>query len=234
MTVESPSRESVTNATIRQIKTMIATGEFPPGHRLPTERELAVRLGVSRNSLREAIRALTLVGMLESRQGDGTYVRALVPAVLLDAFSMMVELSQDTTVLDLLAVRRVLEAAAAAQAASRITEEQLAGLAASLEEMRRDPQRGDGRVDEVVDADMRFHSIIAEAAGNPVLSALIGSLNGRTLSARLWRGHLDRGVFERAGDEHEAIYNALRDRDPTRAAAVAAAHIDGVESFFRR
>lgn len=219
--------------TIEQLKGMIVGGEFGAGQRLPNERDLSVRLGVSRNSLREAIRALTLLGVLEARQGDGTYVTSLAPHLLLDAVAMLVELSPAATVLDMLAVRRVLESAASAQAAALITDEQLTELAACLEAMRHDPQRGDGSVDEVVAADVRFHAIITEAAANPVLAALVEALSGRTIRARVWRGHADQGVFARAIGEHEAIYQALRDHDVTRAAAVAAAHVAAVESFLQ-
>ncbi|MFI6322982.1 FadR/GntR family transcriptional regulator [Nonomuraea sp. NPDC050556] len=224
---------SVTDQTIQQIKSSIVTGEFGPGQRLPTERELAATLGVSRNTLREAIRALTLGGILESRQGDGTYVTSLAPGRLLDSFALLIEMSQDATVLDMLAVRRVLESEAAARAAARITGEQLAELAECLAAMRRDPQAGDGSVDDVVAADVRFHEVVMEAAANPVLAALVQSLSGRTLRARVWRGHADQGVFGRAIGEHEAVYRALLDRDPSRAAAAMATHIAAVESFLR-
>ncbi|MEV0589041.1 FadR/GntR family transcriptional regulator [Nonomuraea sp. NPDC050310] len=227
------TRTSASGETIQHLKKMIASGEFPPGGRLPTERDLAVQLGVSRNTLREAIRALTLAGLLEARQGDGTYVTSLSPAMLLDTFAMLVELSADATVLDMLEVRRALESVAATQAASRITDEQLGRLAGHLEEMRHDPQRGDGSVDEVVHADAQFHAVVTEAAGNPVLAALIEALSTRTLRARTWRGRVDQGVFDRAIREHEAIFEALRDRDPARAGAVAAAHVAGVEAFLR-
>ncbi|MGW2162182.1 FadR/GntR family transcriptional regulator [Nonomuraea sp. NPDC001699] len=231
--VAKDARTSASGETINHIKTMITSGAFPPGTRLPTERDLAVQLGVSRNTLREAIRALTLAGLLEARQGDGTYVTSLSPGMLLDTFAMLVELSPDATVLDMLAVRRVLESAATAQAAARITDRQLDELAACLEDMRHDPQSGDGSVDEVVRADARFHAVVAEAAGNPVLAALVEALSTRTLRARIWRGQVDQGVFDRAIHEHQAIYEALRDRDPALAAPAAAAHIANVERFLR-
>ncbi|WP_327091610.1 FadR family transcriptional regulator [Nonomuraea sp. NBC_01738] len=224
---------SVTDQTIQQLKASIVSGEFVPGQRLPTERDLAARLGVSRNTLREAIRALTLGGILEARQGDGTYVTSLAPGQLLDSFALLIEMSQDATVLDMLAVRRVLEAEAASRAAARITEEQLAELAGCLDAMRHDPQAGEGTVDEVVSADARFHEVIMLAAANPVAGALVQSLSGRTLRARVWRGHADQGVFPRAVGEHEAIYEAVRDRDPARAAAAMSTHIAAVESFLR-
>ncbi|MFI6599597.1 FadR/GntR family transcriptional regulator [Nonomuraea sp. NPDC050536] len=208
----------MTDQTIQRLKRSIVTGEFEPGRRLPTERELAVRLGVSRNTLREAIRALTLGGILEARQGSGTYVSSLAPGRLLDSFSLLIEASQDATVLDLLAVRRVLEVEAAGLAAARATDEQLAELAGCLEAMRSAP----------VEADVRFHETVAAAAGNPVLAALIQALGGRALRERVRRGH----PAGQAGG-HEAIYEAIRDRDPSRAAAAMATHIGLVESFLR-
>ncbi|WP_067811677.1 FadR/GntR family transcriptional regulator [Actinomadura kijaniata] len=229
----TPVRTSVTEETIERIKAMIVGGEFVPGERLPTERELAERLGVSRSSLREAIRALTLVGVLEARQGAGTYVTSLAPHLLLDAVSMLVELAPGATVLELLAVRRVLESAAAAQAAAHIGPAELEELAGCLAAMRRDPQRGDGDLDEVIRADLRFHEVMARASGNAVLAAFCAALGSRTLRARVHRGRGEEGVFARSLAEHQAIYEALRDRDPGRAAAVTASHIASVEAFVR-
>jgi DNA-binding FadR family transcriptional regulator len=227
-------RSSVGGETIRRLKAMITSGQFGAGERLPSERDLAAGLSVSRNSLREAIRALSLVGILEARHGDGTYVTSLAPRLLLDSLSLLVELSGDATVLDLLAIRRVLEASATEQAAARITDEQLAELELCVEAMRHDPQQGDGSVEELVSqADVRFHAIIAEASGNPALAALVGTMNSRTLQARVWRGYAQVGVFVSTLAEHVAILEALRDRDPSRAFAHAAAHVASVETFIR-
>jgi GntR family transcriptional regulator, transcriptional repressor for pyruvate dehydrogenase complex len=230
----SLDRASVGGETIRRLKAMITSGQFSAGERLPSERDLAADLAVSRNSLREAIRALSLVGILEARHGDGTYVTSLAPRLLLDSLSLLGEISGDATVLDLLAIRRILEASAAEQAAARITEEQLDELERCVEAMNHDPQRGDGSVEQVVSqADVRFHSIIGEASGNPALAALVDTLNSRTLQARVWRGYAQVGVFASTLAEHAAILSALRDRDPSRAFAHAAAHIASVEAFIR-
>ncbi|MFE4254063.1 FadR/GntR family transcriptional regulator [Streptomyces sp. NPDC056910] len=224
---------SVVEGTIDAIKTMIVSGRFQAGERLPTERDLALTLGVSRNTVREAVRALSLMKVVESRQGAGTYVTSLAPSLLLDSVSLLVTLSSTATSIDLLAVRRVLESEAAAQAAARIDDADLARLDAILTEMRHDPQSGDGSVESVTEADLRFHSIIAQAAGNPVLAALVEALSDRTYRARVWRGYAESGVYQRAWHQHEAIYAALRDRDPQRAAAQAAAHVADVEAYLR-
>src|SRR5882672_12110995 len=107
---------------------MITSGELKPGDRLPREADLAQRLGLSRNSLREAVRALALIRVLDVRQGDGTYVTSLEPALLLDALTFVVDFHRDDTVLEFLEVRRILEPAATALAAQRMTDEQVARL----------------------------------------------------------------------------------------------------------
>src|ERR671925_1793981 len=91
---------SVTQEAIDRIRELIASGEWGPGTRLPREADLAAQLGLSRNSLREAVRALSLVRILDVRQGDGTYVTSLEPKALLDGLSFIVDLHHDKTVLE--------------------------------------------------------------------------------------------------------------------------------------
>src|SRR3982750_4592022 len=107
MTIET--RGSATDVTIAKLKELISSGEFTPGARLPTERELTQRFGVSRSSLREAVRALTLVGVLEPRVGDGTYVTTLEPELLLTGMGFVSDLLTGSTLLELHEVRRILE-----------------------------------------------------------------------------------------------------------------------------
>src|SRR3990170_4879450 len=126
---------AVTDEAIEKIKGMIVSGSLRPGDRLPKESELAADLGLSRNSLREAVRALSLIRILDVRQGDGTYVTSLEPSLLLDALSFVVDLHHEGSLLHLLEARRLLEAEAASLAAQRIEDEQLAALRALLEAM---------------------------------------------------------------------------------------------------
>lgn len=111
---------ALTDAAIEKIKDMILSGELRPGDRLPKEPELAIKLGLSRNSLREAVRALTFMNVLDVRQGDGTYVTSLEPNLLLDALKFVLDFHRDETILQLFEVRRVLEPAAVALAAVRM------------------------------------------------------------------------------------------------------------------
>lgn len=131
---------AVTDEAIEKIKGMIVSGALRPGDRLPKESELAADLGLSRNSLREAVRALSLIRILDVRQGDGTYVTSLDPQLLLEALSFVVDFHRDDTVLEFLAVRRILEPAATAMAATRIDEARLDALAAQLDALGAAPR----------------------------------------------------------------------------------------------
>src|SRR6266581_2661504 len=104
---------ALTDEAIGKIKEMIISGRVMPGAKLPREADLAAELGLSRNSLREAVKALTLINVLDVRQGDGTYATSLAPSLLLEALSFIVDFRRDDTALDFLEVRRILEPGAA-------------------------------------------------------------------------------------------------------------------------
>jgi GntR family transcriptional regulator, transcriptional repressor for pyruvate dehydrogenase complex len=217
---------SVTDAAIEKIKGMIVSGELRPGDRLPKEADLAERLGLSRNSLREAVRALSLVRILDVRQGDGTYVTSLESDVLLDAMSFVVDLHQDRGVLHVLEARRVLEAAVTALAAQYITDEELAELRRLI-----DLARQCATVEEFVENDLEFHRAVARASRNPVLASLLDSISTRTSRARIWRGIMEADATERAVAEHRAILAALEHHRPDLARARATVHVAGVEEW---
>src|SRR3981189_1967029 len=126
---------SVTDDAIDKIRELIVSGSWGPGDRLPKESELAAQLGLSRNSLREAVRALSQLRVLEVRQGDGTYVTSLEPELLLESTSFVSHLLVGESALELFEVRRLLEGAAAALAAARIDEAGKEALRTKLERM---------------------------------------------------------------------------------------------------
>src|SRR5207245_3799118 len=125
----------VTDEAIEQIRDLVASGEWGPGTRLPREADLAARLGLSRNSLREAVRALSLIRVLEVRQGDGTYVSSLAPDLLLESTRMATDLLPGRSVLELFEVRRLLEPGAVALAAQRMDAAAKARLKRELDRM---------------------------------------------------------------------------------------------------
>ena len=217
---------SVTDVAIEKIKGMIVSGELGPGDRLPREADLARRLGLSRSSLREAVRALSLVRILDVRQGDGTYVTSLDPSLLLDALSFVVDLHHDGSLLHLLEARRVLEGEAAGLAALRAEPEHLAALKDLLDAMP-----GCETVEEFVENDIAFHRGIAAASGNPVIAKLLDSLSGPTVRARMWRGIAEGGAIDRTIAEHRAIYEALECGRPDLARAWMTVHLASVEAW---
>ncbi|WP_030907644.1 FadR/GntR family transcriptional regulator [Streptomyces sp. NRRL F-5126] len=219
---------AVTDEAIEKIKEMIVSGALRPGDRLPKESELAAGLGLSRNSLREAVRALALMRILDVRQGDGTYVTSLDPQLLLEALSFVVDFHRDDTVLEFLAVRRILEPAATAMASARITEQELAVLDRGLGALGAEPS-----VEELVASDLDFHRGIVQASGNSVLHSLLDGLSGPTTRARIWRGLTQQDAVSRTLHEHRAILAALRDRDAEAARSWATVHIASVEMWLR-
>src|SRR4051794_17924091 len=146
----------ITDDAIERIKGMIVSGELRPGDRLPKEADLAGRLGLSRNSLREAVKALSLIRVLDVRQGDGTYVTSLQPEVLLDTVAFVIDFHRDDSVLNLLEVRRILEPAATAMAAHRMTDSEIEALSDLVS-----PVADGGDIGELIAADLEFHRRIA-------------------------------------------------------------------------
>jgi GntR family transcriptional regulator, transcriptional repressor for pyruvate dehydrogenase complex len=219
---------ALTDQAIEKIKDLIVAGEFVPGAKLPRERELAERLGLSRNSLREAVRALTLIGVLEPRQGDGTYVTSLEPELLLAGTSFVSDLLTGPTIIELYQVRRILEPAATALATPRLTDPELELLEECVTRM----DAADA-TQAFIDADVEFHRIIVGACGNATLASLIQNLSGGTLRARVWRAIREQGALESTRRLHHDILRALRSRDPDLAAAADLVHLAEGERWLR-
>lgn len=219
---------SLTDEAIGKLKEMILSGQIQPGEKLPAEKALSEQLGLSRSSLREAVRALTMLGVLKTRRGDGTYVTSLEPKLLLESTGLVMDLLQENILVELIEVRRLLEPGATAMATARIGDTDLARLRDCME--RIDAAQD---IDSLVEADDEFHAVIAHAAGNSTLASLLGSLSGKTLRARHWRGLTDEAVIERTKAGHHAIYQAIRDKDPEQARAAATMHIHETEAWFR-
>jgi len=217
---------AVTDEAIEKIKAMIVDGTLRAGDRLPKEADLAAELGLSRSSLREAVRALSLMNILDVRQGDGTYVTSLEPTLLLEALSFIVDFHRDATVLELLQVRRILEPAATAMAAERATDAELDELGKLLDSLGENPS-----ADELVANDLEFHRRISALSGNSVLSSLVETMSAPTTRARVWRGLTQAGAWERTLAEHRAILHAMVLRDAEAARSWSTVHIASVEQW---
>ncbi|MFC0533636.1 FadR/GntR family transcriptional regulator [Phytohabitans kaempferiae] len=214
---------------INSIKHMILEGVFRPGDRLPIEKELAESLGVSRGSLREGISALSILGVVDTRQGNGTYITNLDVTQLLAPMGFVVDLEGRGDARHVHAIRRLLECEAARLAAARITDQALTEARALLDEATRIASEVPHDHECIIEIDINFHRIIAAHTGNPVLVGLIDAFAGRTVRARLWRSLHEEGADRRTHDEHLAIWKALAARDPERARIRMANHLIGVE-----
>ncbi|ACU34366.1 FadR family transcriptional regulator [Actinosynnema pretiosum subsp. pretiosum] len=218
---------AVTDDAILRVREMIVSGELKPGDRLPREAVLAERLGLSRNSLREAVKALSLVRVLDVRQGDGTYVSSLRADELLGALSFVLDLHRgEESLLEVVQVRRILEPAACALAAQRVTAEDAAALRALC-----DAAEAAETVEELVEHDLAFHRAVAAHSGNAYLAQLLDTLAGPTVRARIWRGIAQAGAKSRTVAEHRAIVDALAAGQPEVARSWSTVHIAGVEQW---
>jgi GntR family transcriptional repressor for pyruvate dehydrogenase complex len=207
---------------------MIRSRKLGPGDRLPTERQLAETMGLSRNTVREAIRALEMIRVLDVRRGDGTYVTSLEPDVLLQATTFVVQLLQDHSVVEMLEVRAILESAAAETAAARISDEQLHALEDAIPEGDDEPWS-----ERWLEADRRFHTLIAKAAGNDLLESLLETLSTGTYTARRIQGDLRHESVRQGGSQHRRIYEAIARRDPRAAGLEAGAHVSATVAWLR-
>lgn len=221
-------RGSLCDEVIERLRTQITTGAWPVGERIPPESELIERLQVGRGTLREAVRALAHAGLLEVRQGDGTYVRAR--SELAGALRRQIGHSSDTHVQE---VRRALEVEAARMAAVRRTDEDLEACAAALADRDVIAARARelGRFDESwarpwVAADVRFHQAVVAAAHNPMLLEMYLEVTDALSSVLLGLvAEPDHDIYLARG--HQILLDALRERDAELAAQEALHNVEG-------
>lgn len=205
---------------VRQIAASIRNGQIGGGERLPTERELGTAFGVSRGVVREAIKVLGALGMVEARQGSGIYVLNTVPTIT-RAFTLSV--SPDTESVErLFEFRRTLEIESAALAALRRTDGQLAEIVAASQATSVAVESGE--LDDFGSADNAFHGAIARASGNPYFEIAVAT--ARQMQTDVVPLISDRvGSFRSAIQHHRAIAEAIGARDPEWAAREMASHI---------
>lgn len=224
----SPSFQQVSSARIsrqvvQQFQQMMRDGVLSQGDRLPSERELAEQFSVSRNSVREALRELDLLGLVESRHGEGTFVRVPTPSQLMAPFRAVIELS--TPAVDsVMEFRMVLEPGVAALAATNLTEAGEAQLREALEAFERAVT--DGGPVETVDAD--FHLAVARATGNPAVISVHSGVYELLHGLRSRLGRSSYHPHDRLVSGHRALFDAIVARDPERATRVMRDHLGDV------
>jgi GntR family transcriptional repressor for pyruvate dehydrogenase complex len=204
------AKSDLTNQLLDRIKALIGEGALAPGAKLPPERQLAESFGVSRSSLRHAIKALEVMGVLRQRVGDGTYLTEDSAHILKEPLQLLF-LMDEISFEDLLETRLIVEPELAARAAERATKDDISVMEASLKAMQK---RGASH-EELIDADLAFHRAIFEAARNPlckrifslVHSSMVASI-GLTSQMVDWKHTLS---------FHRPIFTAIERRRPEEA-----------------
>ncbi|GAB1536215.1 FadR/GntR family transcriptional regulator [Geovibrio sp. ADMFC3] len=211
----------VSDEIYRQLKELVLDGELKPGEKLPSERELAVQMGVSRPTLREALQKLEAHGFLKQIQGDGTYVQSAASPVLSQAFTEM--MNKGEAMGDLMELRRILETWAAKAAAMRATDEEIEQLEEFLDEME-DSERD-------YESDASFHALISYASHNILIVHVMNTIyEWITKVTYEVRRHirLEGGIRE-VDSLHRKIFEAIRDREPDKAYDYMLEHMNYVE-----
>jgi GntR family transcriptional repressor for pyruvate dehydrogenase complex len=217
------TRDALPDQIAARLIDLITERQLKAGDRLPPERELAATMGVSRSSLREALRALAMLGVADMRHGDGTYLTNLQPDSLMRSVGLVLAMS-DSGLEELFEARKLVEPGLAKLAAQRISDADAAELshcaeasAAALE----DPEA-------FMWADIELHARIAQAASNAVLERLLESIAGMGIASRRRTGRLG-PVREQSAHDHREIVTAIAAHDPDAAYAAMLHHLENVE-----
>lgn len=217
---------------VEQIKQLISQGHLQAGDRLPSEREMAERLHVSRASVREAFSALEMVGVLEVRSGEGTYIRHANFEDLGAPLGWLMAMEKDM-VFQLLEVRKIMEVQAVGLATERTDTSDLKELEAALDDMRQDLETE--RLGEA--ADHRFHYALAQATHNKILIRIMNTISDtmrQTLKTSRIKLYQSEGRPDKLLREHEGIYQAVKARDTDKAKKLMLDHLVGVEEDMTR
>ncbi len=214
---------------VEQIKQLMAGGELKPGDKLLPERELAERLKVSRASVREAIRALEMMGFMEIRPGDGTFVRDTNTDDIIQPLAMFLAVEK-TSLLEMFSIRMIFETATARMAAEQASEEEVGQIKTALERMIKslnvqDSERGE-------EYDTAFHYAVAEATHNGLLIRLFRTISedfSRAVSTARRQLYTDAHNPQKIIDQHRRIFEAIKSHNPDMAAQAMLEHLTYAE-----
>ena len=218
----------ISDRVVKILEVQILEGSLKPGEALPSERDLAIEIGVSRPTIREAIRSLVSRGMLATRHGGRTVVTDKLDSTFIDSWQEML-LNHPNIQNDLLEFRHILEGQAAFFAAQRATEIDLINLDSAHEKLVLAYDGGDLR--KSIDADVAFHQAIAEASHNVLIGHLSSSL------FKLINGHVTKNLeflhtrplqWKMLEKQHNSIWQAIREHQPENALKAASGHIEFV------
>ena len=221
-------RSGITELVVQRIKDLLEHGDLKAGSRLPPERELAEMLSISRPSLRTALKALSVMGIIRAKPGAGTYIADSLPAIFNQPMHFMT-LIHNTGFAEMFEARRIIESGLAELAAERASAEDLAALSQEIEGMR----GAIGNPEKFLKHDIRFHQTVAQAANNQVMTGVMDTI--AQLLYQIRRQTIARASdFHEAVDWHQRIYDALRRHDAKRAKELMSSHLRAAEQAWRR
>lgn len=223
--------KKISDEVYEQIKSIILSGKLKPGERLPPERDLALEMGVSRTSLREAIQRLEAQGFLYQVQGGGTFVKTITNGILDSAVEEFVK--RDEAIFDLMEIRKILETWGAHTAAIRATAEEIDTMKRYLDEMREAKEKG--QIGHISDAN--FHFAISYGTHNVMLIHLMKNLFywiekvSYEVRSRMYTNPESHEALFR---QHTDIFNAISARDPERAYDAMLVHMHYIGGELKR
>lgn len=225
---------------VSQIRNLLDQGKLKAGDKLPPERNLAQEFGTSRASIREALSALEMLGLIESKSGHGNFIRADGAEASIDG-ELLKELLKAHRPYDIFESRLEIEPSLAALAAGRATAEEKKKLSKQVErlddlgeKLRSDPSKAEQYLEDYMEEDRKFHLLIGRSAHNNVLFMVFSGVNLMMKEAH-WRTLKAKAVgiegnLKRYGKDHRAIFNAIRDGKPEIARAKMRQHIEDLKS----
>ncbi len=216
------------DAVTATIKSLILDGTLSPFERLPSEVELAEALGVSRPTVREAVRGLLALNILESRHGEGTFVTSLQPQLLAAPIDFLLRVDK-SSLTALTETRQILETGVAELAAINRSAADLDALKELVEAYA----QSIGDIERCIQLDVAFHETLAGAAGNLILTSMLSTVAALGIESRRQTGQ-SRAIRLRAQTDHLAIVVAVEQRDPVAARAAMVQHLDHVAQDVRR
>ena len=220
--IEPIKKTRVAEEVADRVRTLILDGTFPQGQPLPSERVLTEQFGVSRGSIRDALRMLETIGLIETQHGRGTFPRELTVDRLVAPLASMMAYQHDLQE-ELLDVRRMFEPAVARVAATRATTEDFADLQRIIDAQQRKLKKGQSAIVE----DTEFHAALARSTRNRVVVSLMATLNDLLVESRKLTLK-QKGRPAKSIEGHEAVVAALRLRDAEGAARAMSDHIDQI------
>lgn len=223
LAVDPIDRESIAEKVVNKILSLVQSGNLKPGDKLPSEKELMEVFSVSRPTLREALRALSILGVTATRKGGGTYISELKAADLLRPLEFFVSI-EDQSIQDIFECRRILECEMVAKAAAVITDEQIQEFDRLIEVQK-------GTCEDPIAfriSDQKFHELLAKISGNVVLERMADGMYNIAMEARRKATEME-GVLPQSLQDHIAIVEALKLKDPEKSAAAMRQHLLHIE-----